>query len=84
VEKPQRSERTGNNEKPERPFQAFSQEPMGWRLLMADATATSDVPVMQVEGLSKSFGPVEVLREIGLSFQAGKVHAIIGENGAGI
>jgi ribose transport system ATP-binding protein len=50
---------------------------------MADATVTRDVPVMQVEGLSKSFGPVEVLRDIGLSFDAGKVHAIIGENGAG-
>ncbi|MGN6763716.1 MAG: ATP-binding cassette domain-containing protein, partial [Rhizobiaceae bacterium] len=50
---------------------------------MADVREPLDAPVMQVEGLSKSFGPVEVLRDIGLSFQAGKVHAIIGENGAG-
>ncbi|MGN6468482.1 MAG: sugar ABC transporter ATP-binding protein [Rhizobiaceae bacterium] len=50
---------------------------------MADATAPRDVPVMRVEGLSKSFGPVEVLRKVSLSFQPGKVHAIIGENGAG-
>jgi ribose transport system ATP-binding protein len=54
--------------------------------MAAAATRYGDdpaVPVMQVEGLSKSFGPVEVLRNIDLSFQPGKVHAIIGENGAG-
>jgi ribose transport system ATP-binding protein len=50
---------------------------------MADATGIRTVPVMRVEGLSKSFGPVEVLHDIGLSFHAGQVHAIIGENGAG-
>ncbi|PSJ62784.1 sugar ABC transporter ATP-binding protein [Pseudaminobacter soli (ex Li et al. 2025)] len=43
----------------------------------------SDAPVLQAVGLSKSFGPVEVLKDISLEVRAGEVHAIIGENGAG-
>jgi len=42
-----------------------------------------EVPLLQAAGLSKSFGIVEVLRDIGLTVNAGEVHAIIGENGAG-
>ncbi|WP_315834365.1 sugar ABC transporter ATP-binding protein [Bradyrhizobium prioriisuperbiae] len=40
-------------------------------------------PLLQADGLGKSFGPVEVLKDIALSIDAGRVHAIIGENGAG-
>lgn len=40
-------------------------------------------PLLQTAGLSKSFGPVEVLRDIAISAHAGAVSAIIGENGAG-
>jgi ribose transport system ATP-binding protein len=40
-------------------------------------------PLLEVAGLSKSFGPVQVLRDIGLTVKGGEVHAIIGENGAG-
>src|SRR5690606_12357171 len=39
--------------------------------------------VLAVEGVAKSFGPVQVLHQIGLGLEAGQVHAIIGENGAG-
>jgi ribose transport system ATP-binding protein len=39
--------------------------------------------LLEAEGISKSFGPVEVLRDIRLQLQPGEVHAIIGENGAG-
>ncbi|WP_337267406.1 sugar ABC transporter ATP-binding protein [Oryzifoliimicrobium ureilyticus] len=42
-----------------------------------------DAPLLEVAGLSKSFGPVEVLHEVALRVEAGEVHAIIGENGAG-
>ncbi|MGU3575289.1 sugar ABC transporter ATP-binding protein [Brucellaceae bacterium C25G] len=42
-----------------------------------------DTPFMQVSGLSKSFGPIEVLRDIALDIREGEIHAIIGENGAG-
>lgn len=41
------------------------------------------IPFMQVAGLSKSFGPIEVLRDIALEIKEGEIHAIIGENGAG-
>ena len=40
-------------------------------------------PVLEAQNLSKSFGPVEVLRDVSLSVDRGEVHAIIGENGAG-
>ena len=40
-------------------------------------------PVLALEQVSKSFGPVEVLHTVDLALQAGQVHALIGENGAG-
>ena len=40
-------------------------------------------PFLEAVGISKSFGPVEVLGGINLSLAPGEVHAIIGENGAG-
>jgi ribose transport system ATP-binding protein len=45
--------------------------------------SNSTAPLLQAVGLSKSFGIVEVLRDIELSVMPGEVHAIIGENGAG-
>jgi len=40
-------------------------------------------PVLCLQGVNKSFGPIEVLHEIDLTLHEGKVHALIGENGAG-
>jgi ribose transport system ATP-binding protein len=40
-------------------------------------------PVLEALGLSRSFGPIEVLSDVSVSVRAGEVHAIIGENGAG-
>ena len=40
-------------------------------------------PLLETNGLTNAFGPVEVLSDISLAFRAGEVHAIIGENGAG-
>ncbi len=40
-------------------------------------------PVVALDRVSKSFGPVEVLHGINLALYAGSVHALIGENGAG-
>src|SRR5271165_5379303 len=39
--------------------------------------------MLQAVGLSRSFGPVEVLSEVSIDVRGGEVHAIIGENGAG-
>ena len=47
------------------------------------ASTPSGAPLLEAVGLSKSFGPVEVLKDISLDVRAGEVHAIIGENGAG-
>jgi len=40
-------------------------------------------PVIEVRGLSKSFGGVHALREVPLAVWAGEVLALLGENGAG-
>jgi len=42
-----------------------------------------DVPVLALEGVSKSFGAVRALRSVSLSLFAGEAHALAGENGAG-
>lgn len=40
-------------------------------------------PVLSLEAVGKSFGPIKVLHDIDLVLRAGEVHALIGENGAG-
>jgi rhamnose transport system ATP-binding protein len=40
-------------------------------------------PVVELRGISKRFGPVEVLSDVDLSLHAGQVHSLAGENGAG-
>ena len=41
------------------------------------------LPVLALQGVSKRFGPIEVLHSIDLTLRSGEVHALIGENGAG-
>ncbi|MFP5077117.1 sugar ABC transporter ATP-binding protein [Rhizobium sp. YIM 134829] len=50
---------------------------------MSVNAASAGAPLLRAQGLSKSFGMVEVLKGIDLTVEAGEVHAIIGENGAG-
>ncbi|MGD9864305.1 MAG: sugar ABC transporter ATP-binding protein [Pseudodonghicola sp.] len=40
-------------------------------------------PTLALDAVTKSFGPVEVLHGVDLTLNAGEVHALIGENGAG-
>ena len=47
------------------------------------AKVTSDVPILQLSGISKQFVGRAALRDVSLSFEAGKVHCLLGENGAG-
>ena len=40
-------------------------------------------PIVELKHIHKSFRNVEVLSDVSLSFDAGTVHALVGENGAG-
>jgi rhamnose transport system ATP-binding protein len=40
-------------------------------------------PVLEIDGVAKSFGPVAALRSGSLSVPPGSIHALVGENGAG-
>jgi ribose transport system ATP-binding protein len=40
-------------------------------------------PILSLRGISKSYGPLEVLRKVDLDVHAGEVVALLGENGAG-
>ncbi|WP_118134599.1 sugar ABC transporter ATP-binding protein [Oceanicella sp. SM1341] len=40
-------------------------------------------PALALAGVSRSFGPVEVLHGVDIALRPGRVHALIGENGAG-
>ena len=40
-------------------------------------------PAIELRGIGKRFGSVEVLSNVDLTLRAGEVHALAGENGAG-
>ncbi len=40
-------------------------------------------PLVELRGITKRFGDVEVLHHVSLPLYAGEVHALVGENGAG-
>jgi len=40
-------------------------------------------PILSLRAINKSFGPVEVLREVDFDADAGQVTALVGDNGAG-
>jgi D-xylose transport system ATP-binding protein len=44
---------------------------------------SSDTPVLSLEGVSKSFGPVQALDGVNLQIHPGEVVALVGDNGAG-
>jgi branched-chain amino acid transport system ATP-binding protein len=40
-------------------------------------------PILEIEGLSKSFGALKATRDVTLDLRQGEIHALIGPNGAG-
>jgi ribose transport system ATP-binding protein len=44
----------------------------------AQPSITAGGPLLEAVALSKSFGPVEVLKDVSLAVDPGEVHAIIG------
>ncbi len=44
---------------------------------------TSQTPIVELIGITKSFGPVDVLKGINFAAYAGRVTALVGDNGAG-
>ncbi|MEV0643939.1 ATP-binding cassette domain-containing protein [Phytomonospora sp. NPDC050363] len=40
-------------------------------------------PLLELSGINKSFGPVQVLRDVDFTVTAGEVTALVGDNGAG-
>jgi ABC-type sugar transport system ATPase subunit len=46
-------------------------------------TVDSDVPLLQLRDIGKTFGPVEALTGINLDVPVGQVTALVGDNGAG-
>jgi ABC-type sugar transport system ATPase subunit len=51
--------------------------------LEAASSTISDVPLVRLAGIEKSFGGAKVLKGVDLDLRAGEVHALVGENGAG-
>ena len=50
---------------------------------MSGADSVPDVPLLEVEGLTKSFGSVTAMAGISMSVRAGEVMCVLGDNGAG-
>src|SRR3954466_13462533 len=45
--------------------------------------SSADTPVLALEGVSKSFGPVQALEDVERELRPGEVVALVGDNGAG-
>lgn len=43
----------------------------------------TDTPALTCRDLSVSFGDVQALADVSVAFEAGKIHAVVGQNGAG-
>ena len=52
-------------------------------MLTGGADMTEGAPLLELRGISKVFGAVQALKSVNLSLPAGKVTALVGDNGAG-
>ncbi len=41
------------------------------------------VPALECDGVTVNYGDVVALRQVGVAFAAGRIHAVVGQNGAG-
>ncbi|MEY2602477.1 MAG: inositol transport system ATP-binding protein [Verrucomicrobiota bacterium] len=56
---------------------------LAWARDLNNANPSLVTPVIELRGITKRFGPIEVLSDVDLSLRAGRVHSLAGENGAG-
>jgi len=47
------------------------------------AAASATTPLVELRGISKSYGGVQALADVGFAIERASVHALVGENGAG-
>ncbi len=57
--------------------------PSGAALPDSSPADNGEIPLLQLRGISKNFGPVQALSGIDLDIAAGQVTALVGDNGAG-
>lgn len=50
---------------------------------VGDKVGTSTDPIIELRGIIKNFGPVEVLKSVNFNLYPGQVTALVGDNGAG-
>src|SRR5438105_8749253 len=50
---------------------------------MTSTTEAERPIVLSLQGVSKRFGTVQALRDVGVECRAGEIHAVVGENGSG-
>lgn len=46
-------------------------------------TSSTDTPLIELEGVSKTYGNIHALEDVSLSVRAGEVACVLGDNGAG-
>jgi D-xylose transport system ATP-binding protein len=52
-------------------------------LLVQERQSMSDTPLLQLQGITKTFGSVQALDDVDFEVRAGEVMALVGDNGAG-
>nr|CAD6411368.1 sugar ABC transporter ATP-binding protein [Rhizobium sp. Q54] len=51
--------------------------------MLAPVVSADRPPILEMRGISKSFGAVKALSDVSFTVREGEIHALVGENGAG-